>query len=241
MKKRIVVFFIICLFLLTGCNTKKEKLVLATEASFPPFEYYDDGRITGVDIDIVKEIARALDMDIEIKDVYFDSIISEIKTEKSDIGAAGISYTEERAKEVDFSVDYMESKQIVIVRNDSYITSPSMITYERIAVQLGSVADDYVTNNLPYVPLVREKKFLAAIQDLQDGKVDCVVMDEIPAKELIKDNMIILDEALVTDHYGMIVKKGNTELLNKINEVITNLKETGKIDEFKRKRSRRNI
>ena len=232
MKKRIIGLLIIGLLLITGCESKKEKLVLATEASFPPFEYYEDGRITGVDIDIVKEIARALDMEIEIKDVYFDSIISEIKTEKSDIGAAGISYTEERAKEVDFSIDYMESKQIVIVKDDSYLTSPQDITNERIAVQLGSVADDFVTNNLPSVTLVREKKFLAAIQDLQDGKVDCVVMDEIPAKELIKDNMKILDEALVIDHYGMIVKKGNEELLNKINEVITTLKESGKIDEF---------
>ena len=232
MKKRIIGLLIICIFLITGCGTKKEKLVLATEASFPPFEYYKDNRITGVDIDIVKEIARAMDMEIEIKDVYFDSIINEVKTEKSDIGAAGISYTEERAKEVDFSIDYMESKQIVIVKNDSYLTDPKMITNERIAVQLGTVADDYVTNNLPNVTVVREKKFLAAIQDLQDNKVDCVVMDEIPAKELIKDGMRILYEPLVVDHYGMIVKKGNKDLLNKVNEVITILKESGKIDEL---------
>lgn len=232
MKNKIIGLLIVCFFIITGCGTKKEKLVLATEASFPPFEYYEDGKITGVDIDIVKEIARAMDMEIEIKDVYFDSIISEVKSEKSDIGAAGISYTEERAREVDFSIDYMESRQIVIVKNDSYLTDPKMITNERVAVQLGTVADDYVTNNLPWVTLVREKKFLAAIQDLEDNKVDCVVMDEIPAKELIKDGMRILDEALVVDHYGMIVKKGNKDLLNKVNEVITTLKESGKIDEL---------
>lgn len=232
MKNKIIGLLIVCFFIITGCGTKKEKLVLATEASFPPFEYYEDGKITGVDIDIVKEIARAMDMEIEIKDVYFDSIISEVKSEKSDIGAAGISYTEERSREVDFSIDYMESRQIVIVKNDSYLTDPKMITNERVAVQLGTVADDYVTNNLPWVTLVREKKFLAAIQDLEDNKVDCVVMDEIPAKELIKDGMRILDEALVVDHYGMIVKKGNKDLLNKVNEVITTLKESGKIDEL---------
>lgn len=232
MKNKIIGLLIVCFFIITGCGTKKEKLVLATEASFPPFEYYEDGKITGVDIDIVKEIARAMDMEIEIKDVYFDSIISEVKSEKSDIGAAGISYTEERSREVDFSIDYMESRQIVIVKNDSYLTDPKMITNERVAVQLGTVADDYVTNNLPWVTIVREKKFLAAIQDLEDNKVDCVVMDEIPAKELIKDGMRILDEALVVDHYGMIVKKGNKDLLNKVNEVITTLKESGKIDEL---------
>ena len=76
MKKRVGIFLIICLLLITGCSTKKEKLVLATEASFPPFEYYENGKIVGVDIDIAKEIANALDMELEIKDVYFDSIIS---------------------------------------------------------------------------------------------------------------------------------------------------------------------
>ena len=232
MKNRLIILLFLCVFLLTGCNTKKEKLVLATEASFPPFEYYDDGRITGVDIDIVKEIARELDMDIEIKDVYFDSIINEVKTEKSDIGAAGISYTVERAKEVDFSIDYMEAKQVVIVKENSLINSPQDLMYERIAVQLGTVADSYITENLPYVTLVREKKFLAAIQDLKDNKVDCVVMDEIPALELLESDMRILHDPLIIDHYGMIVKKGNTDLLNKINEIIKKLKENGRIDEL---------
>ena len=232
MKKRLICFLIICLILLTGCNKQREKLVLATEAAFPPFEYYDDGHIVGVDIDIVQEIANELNMELVIKDVYFDSIINEVKSEKSDIGAAGISYTEERAKEVDFSIDYMESKQVVIVRDDSLISDPHQLTNEKIAVQLGSVADSYITSDLPGITLVREKKFLAAIQDLEDHKVDCVVMDEIPAKELIKPHMVILDNALVTDHYGMIVKKGNKELLNKINEIIERLKDSGKIDEF---------
>lgn len=232
MKKKFYIFLICLLFFITGCSNEKDKMILVTEAGFAPYEYYENGQIVGIDIDIGKEIAKALGVELEIKDVYFDSIISEIKTGKSDIGAAGISYTEERAKEVDFSVDYMVSRQVMIVKKDSYLTSPSDLTTERIAVQLGSVADSYITENLENINLVREKKFLAAIEDLMDNKVDCVVMDEIPAKELINDDMVILDEPLVIDHYGMIVKKGNTELLNKINEVITNLKESGKIDEF---------
>ena len=230
MKK--LALLILCLLMVTSCGTKKEKLVLATEAGFAPYEYYDNGEIVGIDIDIAREIAKSLDMELEIKDVYFDSIINEVKTEKSDFGAAGISYTEERAKEIDFSIDYMISKQIIIVKKDSPITGPSDLYNQKIAVQLGTVADSYVTEELPNTTTVREKKFLAAIQDLMDDKVDCVVMDEVPAKELINDSLKILDEPLVIDHYGMIVKKGNTELLNKINEVITNLKDTGKIDEF---------
>ena len=230
--KKWIISLVICLLFITGCNDKKEKLILATEAGFAPYEYYDNGEIVGIDIDICREIAKALDMELEIKDVYFDSIINEVKTEKSNIGAAGISYTEERANEVDFSIDYMDSRQVIIVKDNSYITGPSDLTNERVAVQLGSVADSYISEYLPNITLVREKKFLAAIEDLLDNKVDCVVMDEIPAKELIKDNLVILPEALVIDHYGMIVKKGNTELLNKINEVIRVLKEDGKIDEF---------
>ena len=230
MKK--LALIIVCLFMLTACGAKKDKLVLVTEAGFAPYEYYDNGEIVGVDIDIAKVIANSLNMELEIKDVYFDSIISEVKTGKSDLGAAGISYTEERAKEVDFSVDYMVSRQVIIVKKNSLINSPSELTNEKIAVQLGSVADSYVTDELPNTTIVREKKFLSAIQDLMDDKVDCVVMDEIPAKELMNDSLRILDEPLVIDHYGMIVKKGNSELLNKINEVITDLKETGRIDEF---------
>ena len=232
MRRKIVMLLLSVILLMTGCKKEKEKLILATEAGFAPYEYYENGKIVGIDIDIAQEIANALDMELEIKDVYFDSIINEVKTSKSDFGAAGISYTEERAKEVDFSIDYMDSKQVVIVKKDSFITSPVDLDSERIAVQLGSVADSYITENMPNITLIREKKFLAAIQDLIDNKVDCVVMDEIPAKELINDNMVILDDALTIDHYGIIVKKGNKELLNKINDTITNLKENGKIDEF---------
>ncbi len=230
MKK--IIIFIMCLFMLTACENKKEKLILVTEAGFAPYEYYDNGKIVGVDIDIAEELAKSLGMELEIKDVYFDSIINEVKTGKSDFGAAGISYTEERAKEVDFSVDYMISRQIIIVKNESNITSPSDLFDQRVAVQLGSVADSYITEELPNMTLVREKKFLAAIQDLMDDKVDCVVMDEVPAKELVNSSLKILEDALVIDHYGMIVSKGNSKLLNQINEVITNLKESGKIDEF---------
>lgn len=232
MKKKILFLLVSFLFLLVGCGKEKEKLILATEAGFAPYEYYDNGEIVGVDIDIVREIARKLNVDLEIKDVYFDSIISEIKTEKSDIGAAGISYTNERAKEVDFTVDYMVSRQVLIVKNNSDITSPTDLYNQRVAVQLGTVADSYLTEEYPNIVLIREKKFLAAIEDLMNDKVDAVVMDEIPARELINDNLVILSQAVVTDHYGMIVKKGNTELLEKANEVIKELQESGRIDEI---------
>ena len=231
-KKKFLILLLIIILLLTGCTQKKETLVLATEAGFAPYEYYENGNIVGVDIDIVKVLADELGMELEIKDVAFDSIITEVKTSKSDIGAAGISYTEERAKEVDFTMDYMESKQVLIVKKTSSIKSPKDLTNEKIAVQLGSVADSYLTTEKPKITVIREKKFLAAIEDLKENKVDAVVMDEIPAKELVTNDLRIIQEAVVTDHYGMIVKKGNTELLEKANEVIQRLKDSGKIDEI---------
>ena len=232
MKKKFLLIILSFLFILTGCDSNKEKLTLATEAGFPPYEYYNNGEIVGVDIEICKIIADRLNMELVIKDVYFDSIITEVKTGKSDIGAAGISYTEERSKEVDFTIDYMESRQILIVKEGSSIKSPKDLYDEKIAVQLGSVGDSFLTENYPSVEVIREKKFLAAIQDLKDDKVDGVVMDEIPAKELIDDSLVILDEELVVDHYGMVVKKGNRALLNKINMIIEELKESGQIDEI---------
>ena len=230
MKKILTIIF--CVFLLTSCSQSKDELVMSTEAGFAPYEYYSNGEIVGVDVDIARKVAERLNKKLVIKDIAFDSIISEVKTGKSDFGAAGISYTEERAEEVDFTINYSESKQIVIVNKNSTIYNLEDINNKKIAVQLGSVADGYLTENYPSVILVREKKFLAAIQDLKDNKVDAVVMDDLPARELVTDNMRILDSELVTDSYGMIVKKGNTELLNVMNEVINELKDSGEIDSY---------
>ena len=207
---------------------------MVTEASFAPYEYYSDGKIVGVDVDIASEIAKEMGKKLVVKDVAFDSIIHEVKSGKADIGVAGISYSEERAKQVDFSVNYTTSKQVVIVRKNSVINNVDEIKNKRIAVQLGSVADLYVSEEYDNKNIIRQKKYLAAIQDLKDNKVDCVVMDELPAKQIVNENndIRILDEALAEDNYGIIVDKGNSELLEVINRVINRLKEEGKIDEY---------
>ena len=232
MKKVVVMIFLI--LFLGGCGKDDDKLVMVTEAGFAPYEYYENGEIVGVDIDIAKEIAKYLGKELVIKDVAFDSIINEVKTGKADFGAAGISYNEERAKQVDFTINYSTSKQIVVVKEDNIKININDLDNLKIAVQLGSVGDTYVTKNYPNAEIVRQKKYLAAIQDLLKNKVDCVVMDELPAKEILKNNagLKILNQELFSDTYGMVVKKGNKELLDAINKVLEDLVEEGKINEF---------
>ena len=223
------------IMLVAGCGKKDDsKLIMVTEAGFAPYEYYSNGEIVGVDVDIAKEIAASMGKELVIKDIAFDSIINEVKTGKADFGAAGISYNEERAKSVDFTINYSTSKQVVIVKNNSGITNVGDINGKKIAVQLGSIADTYVSSTYIDASVVRQKKYLAAIEDLNTGKVDCVVMDLLPAEQILKTNsgLKILDGALVEDSYGMIVKKGNKELLNNINRVLEKLKNEGKIDEY---------
>ena len=233
MKKIIVLLCMI--MLVAGCGKKDDsKLIMVTDAGFAPYEYYSNGEIVGVDVDIAKEVAASMGKELVIKDIAFDSIINEVKTGKADFGAAGISYNEKRAKNVDFTINYSTSKQVVIVKNDSGITNIGDINGKKIAVQLGSIADTYVSSTYKDASVVRQKKYLAAIEDLNTGKVDCVVMDLLPAEQILKTNsgLKILDGALVEDSYGMIVKKGNKELLDNINRVLEKLKNEGKIDEY---------
>lgn len=230
--KKILILIVITIIFITGCGKKDNQLVMATEARFAPYEYYENGEIVGVDVDIAKEIAKHLGKELVIKDVSFDSIINEVKSGKSDFGAAGISYTEERAKEVDFTIDYSISKQVIIVKEG--INKVDNLDNKRIALQLGSVADSYVTKNYKNAKVIRQKKYLAAIEDLKNDKVDLVIMDELPAKEILKNNpgLVILNQELFTDKYGMVVRKGNDELLKAINKVLSDLIADGKIEEY---------
>ena len=232
--KKILMLLIVCLIALCGCKKNKNEIVMVTEAGFAPYEYYDNNKIVGVDVEIAKEIASALGKKLVIKDVYFDVIINEIKSGKADFALAGMSVNEERKKQVDFSNTYISSKQIVIVRNDSDIKNISQINNKKIAVQLGTIADSYVTNNNITKDIVRQKKYLSMAEDLKAGKVDLIIMDLLPASEIVKSNdgLKILDEYLFTDKYGMAIKKGNKELLDKVNDVLTRLMSEGKIEEY---------
>jgi len=229
-----ILLTIIVIFFITGCEKKENTLVMVTEAGFAPYEYYENGKIVGVDIEIANEIAKALGKELKIKDIAFDSIVNELKSGKADFALAGMSITPERLKEVDFSIEYTTSRQVVIVRKDSSITSINDIYDKKVAVQLGSVADLYFSEDYPNTELVRQKKYLSMTEDLKANKLDLIVMDELPAKQIVTNNqdLKILNGYVFEDTYGIAVKKGNTELLEKINEVLKKLKNENKIEEY---------
>lgn len=235
--KVLMLIFIVTVVLISmqGCGLKnKNQLVLATEAGFAPYEFYQDGKIVGVDIDIAKEIAKRLDKELVIKDVSFDFLINEVKSGKADFAAAGISITDERKKQVDFTDEYTVSNQVVVVRNDSKLSNFNELSNKRIAVQLGTVADLYVSDNYPDATLVQHKKYLSAVEDVKANKVDCLIMDEIPAKNIVlkNDELKIMDGVLFQDRYGMIVKKGNDELRKQINTVLEEMVLDGTINKL---------
>ena len=175
--------------------------------------------------------------ELEVRDIAFDSLINEVQSGKADFAAAGLSVTPEREEQVDFTINYATSKQVIVVRQDNTeITGPDDVNGKTVSVQLGTVADTAVSDkeDYPDCTVIQQKKYLAAAEDVKSGKADCLVMDELPAQELVKANpeLKILDEELFTDVYSMAVQKGNTELLDKINEVLQKLMDEGKIEEF---------
>ena len=233
MKRIYVLCLLLIVLITTGCGKSNDKLIMVTEAGFAPYEYYENNNIVGVDIDIAKEIASYLGKELEVKDVAFDSIINELNSGKADFAAAGMSITAERLEEVDFSVEYVTSNQVVIVRKDTNLTFDK-IDGKKIAVQLGNVADSYAKKNYKNSEIIRQKKYLSMVEDLKAGKVDLIIMDNLPAQEIVKvnDNLKILPGYLFSDSYGIAVKKGNTELINNINIVLNRLMSEGKIEEY---------
>lgn len=207
---------------------------MVTEAGFAPYEYYENGEIVGVDVAIAEEIAKELGKKLVVKNIDFDSIVSELKSGKADFAAAGMSITEERKKQVDFTIEYVTSNQVVVVKKDSSLNDITQLDGKRIAVQLGTVGDSYVTENYKNSEINRQKKFLVAAEAVKNNKADCIVMDQIPAQQLVSQNpeLKILDGILFKDSYGMAVKKGNTELLDTMNTVLQRLIDEGKIEEY---------
>ena len=215
-------------------EVEKEKLIMVTEAGFAPYEFYDGEEIVGVDVEIAKKIAEKTGKELEIKDTDFDSLINEVKTGKADFAAAGLSITPERLEEVDFSIEYAVSKQVIVVKNESKAETIADFNGKKVAVQLGTIADLVLSDENPEVELVQHKKYLLAVEDLKADKVEAIVLDSLPAQEIVAKNpeFKILEKELLVDKYGIAVQKGNKELLEDINAVLKELMDNNKIEDY---------
>ena len=210
-------------------------LTMATNAEFPPYEYYDGDKIVGIDVDIAQAIADELGMTLEIEDVAFDSIIPEIVSGKADMALAGMTVTEDRKASVDFSDTYATASQMIIVKEDSKIAGPDDLKGVTVGVQLGTTGDIYVSDlEADGTTVERYNKGFEAVQALSQGKIDAVVIDGEPAKTFVSESegLKILDEAFTVEEYAIAVKKGNSELLDKINTALESLKDNGTLDEI---------
>ena len=212
------------------------KLTMATEATFPPYEYYDGDAIVGIDVEVAQAIAAKLGMELEVTDIAFDSIIPGIQTGKYDMGMAGMTVTDERKEQVNFSDSYATGVQVVIVKDDSAIASVDDLFADGadtvVGTQAGTTGFIYATSDIEDAGLGTVKSFgktTDAVEALKNGQVDCVILDNEPAKALVAANegLHILDTEYAVEDYAIAIAKENTDLLDKINTALAELKDDG--------------
>lgn len=219
---------------------KTPKYTVAFEATFAPFEFRDEktGEFAGFDIDLVKAIGEVEGFEVELKEMGFDGIIASVKTGNIDIGASGLSIDEARLKEVDFSTPYYKSGLGIAVRKDNdTIKGVDDLKGKRIAVQIGTTGAKYA-RAIEGTKVTDFDQVTDAFLELKNGGVDAVVNDyPVSAYYITKSpgNFKMVGEPLESEYYGIAVKKGNTELLNKINDGLAKLKENGKYAEIYKK------
>ena len=209
------------------------KLVMLTNAAFPPYEYLgSDNKPAGVDVDMAQAVADELGVELEVVDMDFDGIIPALVGGKGDIAAAGLTILPERLESVDFSDTYADATQLIIVnKEDPKVTSVDDLAGKTIGVQLGTTGDIYVTD-VEGATVKQYKSGLEAAMDLKNGKLDAVVLDMLPAANIVEVNedLDLIKTPFTEEQYAIAVAKGSTKLVEVINKVISEL--DGKVDEW---------
>ena len=230
-----------CVMAFTSCGNDKdvvtdEKTVIkmGTNAAFPPYEFKEGDEFRGIDVDIASAIAAELGCELEIVDMEFDSIITSVQKGEVDFGMAGMTVTDERKLEVDFTSSYATGVQVVIVKEDSPITSLDDLNGKKIGTQLGTTGDIYSKDDYGEENVTSYSKGADAVIALNGGDVDAVIIDNEPAKAFVAENegLKILDTEYAIEDYAIAVSKENTELLDKINAALEKLTSEGKIDKI---------
>ncbi len=210
-------------------------LTMATNAEFPPYEYKEGDNIIGIDAEVAQAIADKLGMKLEIVDTKFDSIIPGVQSGKYDMGMAGMTVTEERQQSVSFSDSYATGIQSIIVKEGSDIKSVDDLSSKtKIGVQLGTTGDIYAKDDFGDEAVSEYDKGADAVQALIAGKIDCVIIDNQPAKSFVAANegLQILETAYAEEDYAICFKKDNTELQTKVNDALNELIADGTVQKI---------
>ena len=206
------------------------KLTMATNAAFPPYEMTTDaGEFEGIDIETAQAIADKLGLELQIDDMDFDAALLSVQQGKADIVMAGVTVTDERKAVMDFSDSYATGIQSIIVPEGSDIASPDDLAGKKIGTQRGTTGYIYCSDDFGDDAVVAYDNGLTAVQALNNGQVDAVVIDNAPAQEFVAANpgLKLLDTAYVEENYAIGVGKGNTELKDAINTALEELKADG--------------
>lgn len=215
-----------------------------TSADFPPYEYYENDEIVGIDPDIVRAIGDYLGYEVRLHDMDFNTIIASIQSGKMDGGAAGFTVTEERKKSVNFTDSFTKTSQIVIVRKDSQIKEVEDLNDgAQIGTQLGTIGDTIAKDDFGEENVNSFNKVPDAILSLQNKKIDAVILDKHTAENYVNANkdLKIIDTPYLEEEYALAVNKNNPELLEKMNEAIAALKESGEIDKIMAKYEKKEV
>ena len=239
----VVMAAVLGLSLLAGCSGSKSgdsldtvqsgKLVMATNAAFPPYEYVEGSDYMGIDVEIAGEIAKKLGLELVIEDVDFDSIIAGVQSGKYDMGMAGMTVTDERKQSVNFSDTYAKGIQSIIVSEGSSIASVDDLSSDTsIGVQQGTTGDIYASGDYGEDAITRFKTGTDAVQALSTGKIDCVIIDNEPAKAYVAANegLKVLETTYVEEEYAICTAKEKEKLLEAINKALEELKSDGTVD-----------
>ncbi len=230
-------------FCFAGCGAKEDNvLVMATNAEFPPYEYVENNEFVGIDVEIAKAIADKLGMDFKVENMEFDTIISYVNSGKADMGMAGMTVTEERLQNVNFTTSYATGVQVVIVAEGSEIKTVDDLYAEgatyAIGVQESTTGDIYISDDIDNLELAltveRYSKGADAVQALKTGKIDCVIIDNEPAKAFVAANtgLEILDTEYAVEDYAICISKNNPELLEKVNNALEELIADGTVQKI---------
>lgn len=212
----------------------KEKLVMATNAEFPPYEYYEGGEVVGIDAEVAAAIADKLGMELEISDMAFDSILVAVQSGQADMGMAGMTVTPDRLENADFSTTYATAHQVVIVKEDSPIATLDDLAGNKIGVQTNTTGDIYATDDFGDEAVMRYNKGADAVVALNQDMIQAVLIDLEPAKSFVAANpgLKILETEYATEEYAIAFAKNNTELLEKVDAALQELIADGTVQQI---------